>query len=429
MKLASLLAVAAFLAPQQSEGPSPEALDAVGKSFKDVSQGLYLPAVSRLESLYQKGSEADKSVIGELLGTFYSYVGEYQETDRMADGPVEAGETNEPPTTSPLSDAVAEDAVKAIVREAKSHQIVFLNEAHHEPRSRAFALQVARALRKEGFEYFAAETFIAKVHDAAKAGYPMRGIGMYTAEPVFGDLARQVIKLGYKPMEYEADMKDSPKDQMERINFREIHEAENLQNNILKAHPKAKILIYCGYSHATENWQTLPEGKELAWMAARLKKATGIDPLTIDQTGEMPHSRVGAETPEYRYATAHGLVPKPTVFRSKSGQWLVFGPQWQGRVDMQVFHPRDTQIQGRPSWLSIDGYRRPLSIRNAATQTGRYLLQAFVADEPEDAIPMDQIIVEPGKPTPALMLPKGHYRIVAQDESGKSTVLWKDQRA
>jgi hypothetical protein len=48
-------------------------------------------------------------------------------------------------------------------------------------------------------------------------------------------------------------------------------------------------------------------------------------------------------------------------------------------------------------------------------KSGRRLVQAFVANESADAVPMDQVIVEAGKPVPKLMLPKGKYRFAIQD--------------
>ena len=47
------------------------------------------------------------------------------------------------------------------------------------------------------------------------------------------------------------------------------------------------------------------------------------------------------------------------------------------------------------------------------------LVQAFVAGESNDAVPVDQIIVYPNKEIPVLMLPKGNFRIRAIDRNGR----------
>jgi hypothetical protein len=47
------------------------------------------------------------------------------------------------------------------------------------------------------------------------------------------------------------------------------------------------------------------------------------------------------------------------------------------------------------------------------------LVQAFVAGESADAVPVDQIILYPNKEISVFMLPKGNFRIRAMDKSGK----------
>jgi len=42
-------------------------------------------------------------------------------------------------------------------------------------------------------------------------------------------------------------------------------------------------------------------------------------------------------------------------------------------------------------------------------------VQAFLADEPDDAVPVDQVLVEPGQPVPTLMVPAGRIRFAVQE--------------
>jgi hypothetical protein len=64
----------------------------------------------------------------------------------------------------------------------------------------------------------------------------------------------------------------------------------------------------------------------------------------------------------------------------------------------------------------MHGYRQPRVIpAQLLPKTGRRLVQAFVADESADAVPMDQVLVTAGEPAPVLMLPKGRYRFAFQD--------------
>ena len=91
---------------------------------------------------------------------------------------------------------------------------------------------------------------------------------------------------------------------------------------------------------------------------------------------------------------------------------------------MQVFHPFMVQKQGRPDWLTMNGYRKPFVVKAEwLPKTGRTLLQAFGENEGDGAIPFDQTLLQAGKPAPVLLLPKGKYRIVVQDASGVSRVV------
>ena len=50
---------------------------------------------------------------------------------------------------------------------------------------------------------------------------------------------------------------------------------------------------------------------------------------------------------------------------------------------------------------------------------GLQLVQAFYTDEPDNAVPVDQILVKPREEVPVLMLPHGEFRMRTWDETGK----------
>ena len=76
-------------------------------------------------------------------------------------------------------------------------------------------------------------------------------------------------------------------------------------------------------------------------------------------------------------------------------------------------------VDDRPDWLARDGRRKPVEIPfEAGPKSGRVLVQAFVATEADDAIPVDQVVLVAGVPTPVLLLPDGDFRLIVQDESG-----------
>lgn len=385
--------------------------------------GKYLAAVEVLRTKFENGSRFDKKILNWPFAIALAYVEETAEARAVFDPKAKADEDDSIPPHCALETAKAVPALEEIVRQARDKQIVMINEAHHEPRHRAFSSLVARALRPLGFEYFAAETFLSDAPALLRKGPPIADVGEYTIEPFFGDLVRQVVQLGYKPVAYESAGNPSGGGMDEIVNSRDQGEAENLVKNILKAHPHARILIHCGYSHIMEKPQKLKNGQEFIWLANRLKKLTGIDPLTIDQVGASPHSRIGLDIPEYRWANAHGLIA-PTVFMLGDGTSGVFG-MYRGAADIQVFHPIEKTVNGRPDWMAMNGYRHPAAIPEFKIDAPT-LVQAFRKSEPANAIPVDQVMVKPGAAMPSLMLPAGTYRIVLQDLAGVSRILSKE---
>jgi hypothetical protein len=189
---------------------------------------------------------------------------------------------------------------------------------------------------------------------------------------------------------------------------REQAQAEALAE-ILRRDPQVRLLVYVGFSHAAEAPVASAEGED-EWMASRLKRISGIDPLTIDQT---VIDETSARRRAYRDLAAPRLGRRPGIL-FLGGAPMVEG-QYAGAVDLQVVHPPLRLVRGRPDWLLRIG-RRPVAIpRRLLSATGRRLVQAFAANEPADAIPLDQIVVEAGRPPPPLMLPRGAVRWQVQD--------------
>lgn len=369
-----------------------------------LMNGRYLDAFELLES-------ANPSEISDSLRSSYRQHRPaldgffYKDPDAAPLPPTDAAEL------AAYDGAVAEDAIRAIVEQAADRRIVIVNEAHDSPRDRAFVLKVAEALKPLGFTHFAAETFTNFTPENTKeemgwlesAGYPRFSTGTYTIEPMFGYLVRRAMTLGYRPVAYEAVFR--PEDAMlsreERIVAREQEQAENLAQALAAAGPDAKFLIHVGYSHAGE--RPLPPG-DTEWVAARLTRLTGLDPLTVDQT----YVSEVAVLPEGR--ALHGpLAPR---LNGRSAVFFKDGrPVASGRIgeatDLQVVHPAVTAIDGRPDWLRETG-RIPVAIpEQLLPSQGRRLVQAFVVSEAEDAVPLDQALVVAGSEPPVLYVPEG----------------------
>lgn len=312
-----------------------------------------------------------------------------------------------------LDRALPHDAIAEIVRQARATDVVILNEAHYSPRDRAFALDVARALRPLGFSILAAETLrnFPQVGFARSGGeqFQADGVvrqstGFYSADPVYANFLRGARSLGYRAVSYERRLDQNTPDL--GIADREQAQAENLMAT-LRTRSGAKMLIYVGHGHLSE----ASAGGDVAKMGERLKRLSGIDPLTIDQV------LLGGFRPDRRAlstAASARVKKRPSIYLNGSVP-LVFG-YGPGAVDLQVVHPARSYRNGRPSWLSGPDSRAVAVPAKLLPTTGRRLVQAFDANEPADAVPLDQVLVEAGKPAPMLVLPRGRrVRFAMQD--------------
>src|SRR5262249_12383867 len=144
---------------------------------------------------------------------------------------------------SPLDDAhTAQPALAAIPLLAKDRQAIFFNEAHNAAITRTLTVALLEKLRAEGFTHFAAETLYETDADLAQRGYPNESSGFYTQEPVYGEMVRTALKLGYTVVAYEA-VSDASGDARER------EQAKNLVERVFKKDPKARLVVNAGYAH------------------------------------------------------------------------------------------------------------------------------------------------------------------------------------
>lgn len=400
-------------AAMAQDGPSKADWDAINVSLKQLKDGRYLDAADILRSLAFDAAGKPKP------GIFY---GQWREAQtRMTAEP--AGPEPQP-SDGPEAKAAAErmvaaaprDAITEIVARAAKTRVVILNENHGLPRDRAFALEVARALRPLGYSLLAAETFWntddqAPMARLAKDGFPVHSSGHYTQDPVFGDFVRQSLAMGFRPVAYEEMGSGKGLSRAESIARREEAQSSSLAK-ALAADPKAKMFVYVGHSHVAEEPIDGSGNAKQSWMAALLKAKTGIDPLTIDQT-TLGQSASGYNGLARRVLAAKASGRSVVLF---DGDRPMTVGQYAGAVDLQVYHPTTRMVKGRPDWLAAMG-RKPMAIpAGFVPQKGERLVQAFIAGESDDAIPVDQVLVQAGKDVPVLLVPGDKpLRLAMQD--------------
>lgn len=302
------------------------------------------------------------------------------------------------------------DALSAIVGASDGRRLVIINESHFTQRHRAFALQVARALREQGFTHFGAEAFSADIVDLLAAGPPDHRAGFYVLDPFFADLVRQVAAMGYEVFPYEQREDQQAPDEADgdlRIAVREQAQAANL-GRVLADAPQARLLILSGGGHMAE----APDARGRLWMGYRVSRLAGIDPLTVNQVAGTPADDPAILSPVHARAFPEPAAGHPQVLVHDDGRfWTVPGH------DIVVLHPRTRYVHGRPDWVFMQGYRRPTSV-TLSQSAGRRLVQAHPLREPATAIAMDQVVVPATAREVVLALPAGVYRLVQQDEIG-----------
>lgn len=405
MLAAVLIAAAAPTLAQ--EGPSDAEMKAIDQARDAIREGRYFEADTLLHAAAFKPDGTVRSDYArQMWEQTHAVVSDWLPPRDMAASGLDEAER------ARLDHATFADAIDEIVRRARDTRIVILNEDHSDSRDRAFGLEVARALRPLGYNVLAAETLMNAANEAktanrmeliAERGAVLRGDGYYTGDPVFADFFRQALALGYRPMAYEMTRFDPKQSPAESIASRERQQADYLFRRTLRDRPGAKVLIYVGFHHAAETPIESSSGGKQQWMAARLKALTGIDPLTIDQTTiRLPDPPAAAEDPLVR-ALAPRLGDRSVVAMAGSTP-LVLG-EYEDHVDLQVIHPPAHVVDGRPDWLAAMG-REPVAIPDRLLPTtGKRLVQVFAADEPDDAIPLDQFVVTAGEAAPPLLVP------------------------
>lgn len=301
----------------------------------------------------------------------------------------------------------AANAVEAITRLAADRRIVMINEAHHDPQTRLLTLALLPRLRGLGFTHFAAEAIDEKDTELTHRGYPVTASGSeYLREPLYGDIVREAIRLGFVIVPYES----LGKTQQDR----ESGQAGNLYRCVFAEYPAARLFVHAGYGHIDKAEGFMFGAKP---MAMELKRLSGFDPLSIDQTkfrGVDPDR----QTPSYRQLIAAFHPDLATILLRRSD-----GSPWSAdplRNDVSVIlPPADKQL--RPQWLSLDHRRHTWPIDSSLCAGRRpCVVEAHAANESDDATPADRFTLLHMQERASLYLEPGAYHVRAWGIAGKT---------
>ena len=420
----------------------------IAQSFDQTEIGIFHAvrrqpnALARYEYLLQRMpqlSAADQLIIGQFRAFALDELGLYNEA--VLSFPLQS----EQPAGLVLPDRAAwkrADAADVITKLAADRHIVMINEAHHNAHTRVLTLALLPRLRALGFSYFAAEALGDDDPGLMQRGYPVRASGTeYLREPLYGEIVREAIRLGFKLIPYDGSGND--------LQTRDTTQARNLFRKVFAGDPQARLFVDAGYAHIDKARGRLAE---IQPMAMQLAKLSGFDPLSIDQTQFLEHSLGGSD--DY-----HVLISR---FPTRSAEVLLnrlSDAPWSAQpklYDLSVILPpalnvqtfgnalksafgeaeprniRDTtelatdspiafnDIQ-RPDWLTLDGQRAAFRIDTTLCRNQLpCVVDAHYLAEPDDATAADRYAFFEPYSRSKLYLRPGRYRLRAWNTDGKT---------
>ena len=377
---------------------------------------------------YAHGKNTDTAfrlIFGQYLSWYQTFIGDYPD----ASASFSIKQSSAPGDhASPLAEGSysPRPALEVIPELAKNYRAVFFKEAHNVPLTRTLTVQLLSKLRQEGFNYFAAETLYQADTGLQSRGYPVKNSGFYTEEPIYAEMVRTALRLGFKVVAYEA-ISDASGD------AREKEQAVNLYHEVFQKDPHARLVLDAGYAHIQSSGSVLGGSS----MAEHLHELSGIAPLTVEQTVMFPHQVSQDNHPYYDMVIQHDHPTVPTVFVNNEGKpWTL-----RDGYDISVFFPAQRFESGRPTWVSLGGLRKPFPVSgNRCMHDYPCMVEAHYVDEGPDAIAADILVLDPiplnatqddrilfnrSEPSGMLYLRPGKYRLTYTNQ--KNVVLLEQQ--
>ena len=375
--------------------------------------GQYLHMKSSYDANHERAFQV---IFGQYLSWFQTFIGDY---DGAAASFSIAQPTQNDDAPSPLGGSwQARPAADVILEMAKDRKAVFFNEAHSAPITRTLTIELLAKLREQGYTYFAAETLYRTDKDLQQRGYPTPDSGFYVNEPLYGEMVRTALRLGYKIVAYDVENAGAG-------DARELAGAQNLYH-IFKQDPQARLVVNAGFAHIQKSGKYLGGSS----MVEFFQKMSGVDPLCVEQTMLIPHALADRNHPYYSAVSHAQTLTRPIVFVSGDQAWTLKPKQY----DLSVFFPPFGSSQQRPDWAALNGLRVPYTVTSDFCR-GQLpcLVEARYADEHDDAVAADRALLSVPQDASSLerqlsgheaapsrlFLRPGKYRLTATDRGNR----------
>jgi len=377
------------------------------------------------EYIYKFSSQiaADKKARHSFIGR---YVNKWN-CDGRSDEKPKTVDLNQLKNSRPVS------ARKHINKLLKTEKALFFNEYPDHPQNRAFVSSMLDDLFAAGFTYFFMEDIVASDKELNNRAYPVINTGYYVKDPVYGDMIRQAMQKGFEVVSYEPTKMQIQKAVAIVKRTAKFSDPALLQqcakdwaramniNRIYKKDPSAKIVVLTSRGNIKE-----VSSNGFKTMASWYQTFTKINPLTIDQRTFTEKCKAD-EDPLYGTRT----VKEPTVFFYKNNLFIKQEEntitKTTGKfVDLQIYFPRSSFRNDRPTWLEMNGYRMHQQINPDKYGMGTpCMVMAFRKEEDMTfAVPMDAVELGNTGTRTSLLLPTGHYTLLLNDGVKAKQVDW-----
>ena len=281
-----------------------------------------------------------------------------------------------------------------------NNRVILMNEMHFNPHSRTFLISWLEKCYENGYRYLAAETLFAKDSLLNERRTVLLGeTGFYSDEPVYGDMLRTALNLGYTLVPYEGSGFGVD---------REVNQAKNLVTNILEKDPKAKFLLLGGFGHIADRngWYS---------MGRYFKEQSGIDPFTMECTFfHDPYGETDSLQTVY-YDLIDNMPVREPVFLYDTVKHIY--PCTSG-MDVTCCLPRTRFIEDNiPDWKLYNGKVLYTIDRRFIKKNGflEGCVSAFLKSEGEQCVPIDQYMYGKDEKEFKLALYKGEYLLRFDD--------------
>jgi hypothetical protein len=358
--------------------------------------------IQHLETLLKSQEESEKNhnFILQFIATLYSYTGQHLHALQTWDTAFSSQQSK----TYQLQDMHATSAVKYVVKQAKKHNLVLINEAHHIAQHRVFTHELLKPLWDTGFKYLAVEALTLAGEELIAKGWVTEESGEYTYETLMVNMLLEAQRIGYKIIAYDYKPSKSREE-------REDLAADTVYKKTFATDKNAKVLIHVGYSHVKETQDRL---------AGKLEKLTKSEAFTVSQAYfKEPYSVSSSHSTYNLITTKFSKMLNPYILVSKDNlAWSDSSEEY----DVSIIWPRSQYLQGRPIWVSLN--RDKVMIDRRVCGTKSTCLVEVYSDKNIQKLPTDRIVIDENQPSSFVYIRSNTDYVRAVDIDGNELTMF-----